>query len=145
MKTIRAVEMLRQIIKENKLENWQGGVNNRLKTVFGRCNGRQRFIELSSQLVKINEEKVVRRVILHEVAHALTPMQKHNSNWKYICRKIGGDGKARYSFKDTNMVGRIHLPTGNEIIITPKTDSKTKVYKFTNKAGIEITITETHV
>ena len=140
MKTIKALEILKREMVVNGLAGkWTGRINNRLEKTFGQCNSRKHKIELSRKLIKINEEKVVRLVILHEIAHALTPFSGHNRNWKNVCLKLGGDGKTRYSSKTTNTLGNIHLPTGNDTVTTT-----TKIYKFINKQGIEIVITETH-
>jgi len=47
-------------------------------------------ILLSTHLVDLNPEPVVRDVILHEIAHALAGIKNgHNHVWQAMCKKIG--------------------------------------------------------
>jgi len=52
----------------------------------------------------VNNEKEVKNVILHEIAHALTPKQHHNKIWKLKAISIGCDGKRCYNTKIINSV-----------------------------------------
>jgi predicted SprT family Zn-dependent metalloprotease len=70
-----------------------------------RCSSGLRRITLSKHYAKLNDEKVVRDIILHEIAHALnhisnpiveTPLgpaklhlEPHGAEWKRIARSIG--------------------------------------------------------
>ncbi len=49
-----------------------------------------RTIRLSRHLVTLNDEPVVRDIILHEIAHALAGLEHgHNATWRQVCRDIG--------------------------------------------------------
>ena len=65
---------------------------------FGRCNYTHRRIVLSKPLTLTNDEHQVRDTILHEIAHALTPVTEspHGPAWKANCRKVGAQPVARY-------------------------------------------------
>jgi predicted SprT family Zn-dependent metalloprotease len=56
---------------------------------FGRCNYVKKEILLSSELVSLNSEELVKDTILHEIAHALTKGSHHNWKWKKKCTEIG--------------------------------------------------------
>jgi len=57
---------------------------------FGRCRwGGEKMIWLSIELTLLNDEAEVLDTILHEIAHALTPGQHHNSKWKKMCVLLG--------------------------------------------------------
>lgn len=49
-------------------------------------------ISLSRHYVEILPEDEIREVILHEIAHALTPGHNHNAVWKAAARRIGATG-----------------------------------------------------
>lgn len=67
------------------------------KKVFGRVDYRKRKLTLSKVLVSLNGEAVVLNTILHEIAHILTPFERHGYVWKRVARSIGCDGKTRYT------------------------------------------------
>lgn len=49
-----------------------------------------RTLRLSRHLVDLNDEPVVRDVILHEIAHALVGVENgHGPAWRAACRRIG--------------------------------------------------------
>lgn len=49
-------------------------------------------ITLSKHYVLLLPEDEVRDVMLHEIAHALTPGHKHDAVWRATARKIGAKG-----------------------------------------------------
>lgn len=59
------------------------------KTTFGVCSYKTKTIRLSKHLVLLNDEDKVKDVILHEIAHALTPGAKHGWRWQQKCIEIG--------------------------------------------------------
>jgi predicted metal-dependent hydrolase len=72
-------------------------LSNRMKRTFGYCSwGKVKMIKLSMPLIKIANERAVKNVILHEIAHALTPGHRHNFVWREKLIEIGGDGKRCY-------------------------------------------------
>lgn len=106
--TIQAHKMLLSVLDEHGLHDVTGKLNPRLTRVFGRYKwGLQgKSVELSSQLVQLNDETIVRTVILHEVAHALTEGHGHDRVWQRKCIEIGGDGKRCYDSSTTNTIQR---------------------------------------
>lgn len=105
-----AHKLLRKMMDEHELYHVDARMNGRMTSTFGRYRynrlGTHKSIELSSQLVKINDEERVRLTILHEIAHALTEGHGHDSVWQAKCLEIGGDGKRCYSRHDTNTIER---------------------------------------
>lgn len=68
---------------------------------FGCCNYRYKQITLSKHLTVLNDEARVKNTILHEIAHALTPGQHHNSVWRRKAIEIGCDGERCYKSMNT--------------------------------------------
>jgi predicted SprT family Zn-dependent metalloprotease len=138
MKIENILKSLKDHLEHYHLNNWTYEVENRSKRRFGVCYSRRRHIKISAKLGLINPPSVVNRVIKHEIAHALAPIEEHHGKrWQAICKAIGGDGKPRYSYEDTNTLSRPHHIPLEEI-------SPTKVYSWTNKQGQLITIKETY-
>ncbi len=109
MNRLKAHNILREMMDNHGLLEVRAEMNPRLTSAFGRYRYSMlygRRIELSSKLVDINDEDVVKRVILHEIAHALTEGHGHDAIWKAKLLEIGGDGKRCYSSSDTNTIER---------------------------------------
>lgn len=62
----------------------------------GYCNWRDKVISLQPMFALCNYPVLVKRTILHEIAHALTPKQRHNRVWKEMAIKIGHSGNRCY-------------------------------------------------
>jgi predicted metal-dependent hydrolase len=73
------------------------------KRRFGQCNETDKQISLSRKLTFLNTPERVKRTIVHEIAHALTPRHGHDKVWKEKCIEIGGDGIRRFKSNDTIM------------------------------------------
>lgn len=61
----------------------------------GICNYSEKTIYLSSLLFRgynCNYEKV-KKILMHEISHALTPGHNHDTVWKGVCRELGGDSR----------------------------------------------------
>jgi predicted SprT family Zn-dependent metalloprotease len=63
---------------------------------FGCCKYYSKTITLSKALTELNSESEVKNTILHEIAHALTPGQKHNHVWRRKAIEIGCTGDRCY-------------------------------------------------
>ncbi len=110
MNIIQAKRMLREELDKHELYHVTTKMNGRLTSVFGRYRYSRlghKSIELSTNLVQINDVERVRLTILHEVAHALTEGHGHDAVWKAKLLEIGGDGKRCYSSSDTNTIERV--------------------------------------
>lgn len=95
---LEAVETLaRTLMDGHGLVGWSLGFD-RAKRRAGRANLVKREISLSQPLMELFNEDQVRKVVLHEIAHALVgPGHNHDRVWKQMCASIGGDPKARYT------------------------------------------------
>lgn len=67
------------------------------KRRFGYCNYQKRAITISAELASRNGYEQVRDVILHEIAHALTPGAKHGPVWQTKAAEIGCKPERYYS------------------------------------------------
>ena len=108
MNVTEAQRLLREQLDKHELYHVEAKMNGRLTSVFGRYRWNTLYstkkVELSSQLVAINDEEVVKRVILHEIAHALTEGHGHDNVWREKLLELGGDGKRCYDRTDTNVL-----------------------------------------
>jgi predicted SprT family Zn-dependent metalloprotease len=62
--------------------------NNR-KTIFGMCYWHLGIIELSKPLTQLRTNTEVMQTIMHEIAHGLTPGDRHGKLWQAQMRKFG--------------------------------------------------------
>ena len=77
-------------------------------STFGTSSSSRKRIKVSKPLAEVNTEERVERLILHEIAHALTPNDPgHGAEWRAMCTKIGLPNEKRcWSTKDTVQVPR---------------------------------------
>lgn len=61
---------------------------------LGACDYRKRMILLSEPQLTRADERVVRDTILHEIAHALAPLDGHGAVWRATARRIGAKPQA---------------------------------------------------
>lgn len=70
---------------------------------FGICKYSVKIISLSKKLVELNDEEIVRQVILHEIAHAMVGHKAgHGQLWKDVARSIGYKGERCYNSCEVN-------------------------------------------
>lgn len=55
----------------------------------GQCWIESKRIELSEPVARVNGEEVVRQIVLHEIAHAITGKREHSQEWKEVATAIG--------------------------------------------------------
>ena len=87
-------ELVHQFLPDMKVE-WFNGF-----TTLG-CYRTRQFgnvvideeIVISKPMAEINSWEVIRLIVLHEIAHALTPGHSHDDVWRSKCLEIGGDGE----------------------------------------------------
>lgn len=68
-------------------------VFDRAKRRLGQCRTRKKQISLSVYFLALNSTAEVRKTVLHEVAHALTPGHGHYRVWVRVARMLGDDGE----------------------------------------------------
>lgn len=91
----QAATLARQLIAQHlPTGGWEFAWNYR-KRAYGTCNHRDRKICLSYHLLNTMSDEKIRDTILHEIAHALTPWDKHGPKWKAMARKLGAVPRAR--------------------------------------------------
>jgi predicted SprT family Zn-dependent metalloprotease len=78
------------LMKQHGLSDWtiEWG---RAKNRAGVCIRDKKLIRLSASLMSLWTMDQCKDVILHEIAHALTPGHGHDAVWKCKCREIGAD------------------------------------------------------
>lgn len=82
-----------KLMGEYGLSHWGFGFDG-AKRRLGACWLGRKRITLSRHFVELNEPELVRDVILHEIAHALTPGDGHGAQFKRKAREIGCSASA---------------------------------------------------
>lgn len=93
-----AEQLAKDLMTQYKVNDYTFDFNISVST-FGWCSTEKKTITLSPKLTELNTEEEVRQVILHEIAHALTPGCAHNEIWRRVNLAIGGDGQRCYDEK----------------------------------------------
>jgi len=89
MDAIETYTLARNMMDEFELNNWSL-ILGRGKALFGLCDHQKRTITISQPLSLINDEPVVRDIVLHEIAHALAGSTAgHGKAWIAIAKSIG--------------------------------------------------------
>jgi predicted SprT family Zn-dependent metalloprotease len=98
MDLILASSLANTLMKEHGIieKGWKFKFDN-AKRRFGVCKYTPKLISLSKPLTILNNESQVKDVILHEIAHALTPGEGHSMVWKRMAKSIGCCGERCYS------------------------------------------------
>lgn len=115
---IKAKELIQKYCPEYHFK-WSSGVRQ-----FGYCNWKKKEINLSSVLTQLNNEVETVNVILHEIAHALTPKEHHNRIWRRTAISISCNGSR--TCKDS-----VVAPKYKWIGTCPK--CQRKVYRFNRR------------
>ena len=102
MELNKARELALKLMQENNLEGWAFRFISSF-ACFGWCKGSKKEIQLSQEFIKLNIEERVKKTIIHEIAHALTPREHHSYIWQMKCIQLGGDGQRYLTVKDTVM------------------------------------------
>lgn len=90
------------------------------KNRLGVCNHRQKIIGLSKYLIQLGTEEEILHVILHEVAHALTPGHKHDRVWRAKASEIGHPNPTRLSNVSYTVPHRVELHCETHGVITKR-------------------------
>lgn len=77
------------------LQGWSVSFHRSVKK-YGTCNYQKKTISYSLQFLAEMEQETILKTVYHEVAHALTPGEKHNETWRRVCIMLGGTGE-KYS------------------------------------------------
>jgi hypothetical protein len=88
----KAIRILKFQMAKYGLVDWNVRISRAFKTL-GTCSCGTKTISLSKNYIETADDADIMNTILHEIAHALTPGQKHNEVWKKKAIEIGCDGK----------------------------------------------------
>ncbi|WP_126416513.1 SprT-like domain-containing protein [Trueperella bialowiezensis] len=90
-----AAVLVRDLMDAQGLTDW-ALVFDRAKRRAGRTRFAAREISLSREFIELFTAEQVRKLALHEIAHALVgPSHGHDSTWRSTCLSIGGDGRTK--------------------------------------------------
>ena len=98
--------------KEFKLECWmlhQSPMDNKI----GVCDYNHKMIFLSSVFLKGSSCNYarVKKALMHEIAHAITPGHAHDHVWKEACARIGGDTRLSATMSQPGMNWAMYCST----------------------------------
>ena len=129
MKIIDARNLALDLIAEHLDDDWTFQFDN-AKQRFGQCRPLQKVISMSAPLTRLNSEEEVRHTILHEIAHAQTPLtcKSHGPEWAARCRALGITSDACF---DSN---RTAMPKPEWVGTCPTCGDTIKRYRLTKKA-----------
>jgi predicted SprT family Zn-dependent metalloprotease len=99
MNLYEAAHLARTFMREHGLADWTFAFDHARRR-FGACNYTRRRITLSRSLTLLNGIDEVRDTVLHEIAHALCPGDKHGPRWRATCAQIGARPKRCYTDDD---------------------------------------------
>ena len=83
-----ARRLAHRLMAQHGVGDWEFGFDGARRRL-GACWPGRRRITLSRHFVELNEEPLVKDVILHEIAHALTPGAGHGPRFKRKARELG--------------------------------------------------------
>jgi len=88
------------LLEQHGLADWQFELNN-AKRRFGFCRHSAKLISTSKHLAEVNEEPVIQKHLLHEIAHALVGIgHGHDYAWRRKAIEIGDDGARCYTAEE---------------------------------------------
>lgn len=92
---IIADKLMKQYLDDEwKLAIWESEI----KTVAMMSHG-WKYIYVNEKHIAEFNKKDAREVLLHEIAHALTPGQYHNFFWKETFKQMGGTGNEKFYYQ----------------------------------------------
>ena len=97
MNTTDTICLTRRLLALHNLNNWTVEINERAKRRAGQCKSKLQIIQISSWIIPLWPDLDIKDVILHEIAHALTPGQHHNRVWKIKAEEIGARPERCYN------------------------------------------------
>lgn len=114
-------QLAEELLDKHALEGWTVRFD-RARRRAGGCLYSSRTITLSSTLLPTYPAKVVRDVILHEIAHALVGADHHHDSvWKSVAAEIGATPKA-------SLAGDLPAPSPNWVGRCPKCTVTKQLY-----------------
>jgi len=113
MDLISAKTLAEELLKEHELLAWHFCFDT-ARVRFGSCRYHTKTITLSKTLTQLNTEKIVKGVILHEIAHALVGARcGHGRKWKAKMEELGEKPERCFSAE------QVEMPQGKYTAICP--------------------------
>lgn len=95
----KAANLAHRLFQTYSLDGWTFKLN-RARTYYGICHLAHNRIELSKYFIEIESDRNIKVVLLHEIAHALTPEDGgHGKKWKEKCVELGIEPIMRLKLK----------------------------------------------
>lgn len=88
------------LLQENNLIGWTVEVSRGRRTI-GLCSYSDKTIYLSKHHIENDSHDAVRDTVIHEVAHALNPLDGHGSKWRNTAIALGGTGNQYHSHSNS--------------------------------------------
>lgn len=79
------------LLADNGLTGWRTEISRGRRTI-GMCMYNTKTIKLSKYHLEKDDDVYIKDTIIHEVAHALNPDDKHGPSWRKTARALGGTG-----------------------------------------------------
>lgn len=113
MNSYKALIIARDLMTYHGLGDWSLAYDRAVRR-FGVCDRAEKHIGLSLKLTELNDETTFINVVLHEIAHALSPAHVgHGYQWRVTARSIGCDARRCYDG------GKVLTPTRKYIGTCP--------------------------
>lgn len=90
----------RFLMDEYGLQNWTLKLW-KMSRAYGRTFYGRKLIKLSSSQINRRPYRHSLNTVLHEIAHALSPVRGHGYEWKEMARKVGA--RAAATTKDSDL------------------------------------------
>lgn len=106
---------IQKVWKEKKIKYGLSGWSLKSKDMsdkVGVCDYNHKTITLSTIFMRGSncDYAKVKKALMHEIAHALTPGHSHDKVWKNLCAEIGGDTRLAATVNLPGMNWSIHCP-----------------------------------
>lgn len=99
------ISLARKLCDIHKLYDWRFEFDRAVRR-FGACRYRRKVISISLPLFLRNQhdDLVVLDVLLHEIAHALTPGAHHGFAWQAMAEKVGANPERCYDSEEVETI-----------------------------------------
>ena len=106
--------LARALLDAHGLHDWTFKFDSH-KITFGRCWWHRKLVTISKPMALLNSDTDVVDTLLHEIAHALTPMDRcHGIAWQAKCVEIGAKPERFYCAE------KIEQPKGRWVATCPR-------------------------
>lgn len=97
MKQDDLLKLGRELMRLHGLNDWAFAINGRITKTLGYCCYSKKEICVGAEISHHAPDDFLRDIILHEIAHALTPKHGHDAVWAAKCIEIGLANPSRFA------------------------------------------------